>query len=88
VHSLANVKRMSDWLYSLSIAWRALVVFGITYLVTAAIQVLVTIFSVGEGAHSFKEITPGILAPLGAIFQSVTRQFPTVAFAGDGIHKV
>jgi len=59
---------MSDWLYSLPIAWRALVVFGITYLVAAAIQVLVAVFSVGEGAHSFEAITPGILAPLGAIF--------------------
>jgi hypothetical protein len=57
-----------NWLYSLPIAWRALVVFGITYLVAAAIQVLVAVFSMGEGAESFKAITPGILAPLGAIF--------------------
>jgi hypothetical protein len=39
---------MSDWLYNLPIAWMAPVVFGFTYLVAAAIQVIVAVLAVGE----------------------------------------
>jgi hypothetical protein len=59
---------MSDWLHSLPIAWMALLVFGITYLFTAAIYAVVTILSVGERARSFKAISPGLLPVLGLIF--------------------
>jgi hypothetical protein len=43
---------MSDWLHTLPVAWMALLVFGITYLFTAAIYAVVTILSVGERARS------------------------------------
>jgi len=46
----------------------SLVVFGFTYLVTAAIYMAVSVFAVGERARSFKAISPGLLSPLGIIF--------------------
>ena len=39
---------MSDWLHNLPVVWMALVVFGFTYLVTAAIHVVVRVLAVGE----------------------------------------
>ena len=59
---------MSDWLHSLPVAWMALLVFGATYLLAAAIYAVVTLLSVGERARSFKAISPGLLPPLGIIF--------------------
>jgi hypothetical protein len=45
---------MNDWLHNLPIVWMALLVFGLTALVTAAIYLAVTVLSVGERARSFK----------------------------------
>jgi len=59
---------MSDWLHSLPVAWKALLVFGVTYFLAAAIYAVVTVLSVDERARSFKSISPGLLPPLGIIF--------------------
>jgi len=59
---------MSDWLHNLPIVWMALLVFGLTALVTAAIYVVVMGLSVGERARSFKAVSPGMLPPLGVLF--------------------
>src|SRR6266478_4951273 len=59
---------MSDWLHNLPVVWMALVVFGVTYLVTAAIYAVVMVLAVGERARSFKAISPGMLPPLGILF--------------------
>lgn len=59
---------MSYWLHSLPIAWMALLVFGATYLVTAAIYAVVMVLAVGERVRSFKAASPGMLPPLGIIF--------------------
>src|SRR5258708_28707592 len=59
---------MSDWLHNLPVAWMALVAFGLTYLVAAAIYAVVTVLAVGERARSFKAVSPGMLPPLGIIF--------------------
>jgi hypothetical protein len=59
---------MSDWLHNLPTLWMTLVVFGLTYLITAAIQGLVTALAKGERARAFKAISPGMLPPLGIIF--------------------
>jgi hypothetical protein len=59
---------MSDWLHSLPVLRMALLVFGFTYLVTATIYAVITVFAVGERARSFKAISPGLLPPLGIIF--------------------
>src|SRR5262245_8192758 len=59
---------MSDWLHNLPTLWMALLVFGCTYLVTAAIYAVVAVFAVGERSRSFKAISPGLLSPLGIIF--------------------
>src|SRR6266480_4875036 len=59
---------MSDWLHNLPVVWMALVVFGVTYLVTAVIYIAVMLLAVGERARSFKAISAGMLSPLGIIF--------------------
>jgi len=59
---------MSNWLHSLPVGWMALLVFGVTYLLTAGIYAVVTVLSAGERARSFKAISPGLLSPLGIIF--------------------
>src|SRR5215472_12529483 len=59
---------MSDWLHNLPIVWMALVVFGLTALVTAAIYLVVMALSVGDRARSFKAVSPGMLPPLGVLF--------------------
>jgi Protein of unknown function (DUF4239) len=46
----------------------ALVVFGVTYLVAAAISAVVMVLAVGERARSIKAISAGMLSPLGIIF--------------------
>jgi hypothetical protein len=63
-----RAKNMSDWLHNLPILWMALVVFGFTYLVAAAIYAIVMILAVAERARSFKAISAGMLSPLGIIF--------------------
>jgi hypothetical protein len=59
---------MSDWLHNLPLVWMALLVFGLTYLITAMIYIVVTVLAVGERARSFKAVSPGLLSPLGIIF--------------------
>jgi uncharacterized MnhB-related membrane protein len=59
---------MNDWLHNLPIVWMALLVLGLTALVTAAIYVVVMVLSVGERARSFKAVSPGLLPPLGILF--------------------
>src|SRR6266508_4454209 len=59
---------MSDWLHNLPVAWMALVVFGFTYLIAAAIHVTVIVLAHGERARSFKAVSPGMLPPLGILF--------------------
>src|SRR5262249_47145554 len=59
---------MSDWLHSLPVVWMALLVFGVTYLIAAAIYAVVVTLAVGDRARSFKAVSPGLLPPLGIIF--------------------
>jgi hypothetical protein len=59
---------MNDWLHNLPVVWMAVVVFGATYLVAAAINAVVTSLAVGERARSFKAVSAGMLPPLGIIF--------------------
>ena len=59
---------MSDWLHNLPVVGMALVIFGFTYLVAAALYAVVAILAVGERARSFKTISPGMLPVLGIIF--------------------
>jgi len=59
---------MSDWFHNLPVVWMAPVVFGFTYLVSAAIYAVVMVVAVGERGRSFKAVSPGMLPPLGIIF--------------------
>jgi hypothetical protein len=59
---------MSDWLHNLPVPWMALVVFGFTYLLAAAIHSGVAVLATGERTKSLRAISPGMLAPLGIIF--------------------
>src|SRR5260370_42365815 len=49
-----GARNMSDWLHNLPVAWMALVVFGLTYLVAAAIYAVVTVLAVRRRTRSFK----------------------------------
>ena len=59
---------MGDWLHNLPIFWMTFVVFGFTYLLTAAIHALVMVLAKDERARAFKAVSPGMLPPLGIIF--------------------
>jgi hypothetical protein len=59
---------MSDWLHNLPILWMALVIFGFTCLVAAAIYLIVMMLAASERGRSFKAVSPGMLAPLGILF--------------------
>ena len=59
---------MLDWLLGLPFVWLVLVVFGVSYLVAAAIAWVVLRLAVGERARAFKAVSPGLLPPLGVVF--------------------
>jgi len=59
---------MTYWVHNLPIVWMALLVFGLTALVTAAIYLVVMALSVGKRAPSFKAVSPGMLPPLAVLF--------------------
>jgi hypothetical protein len=59
---------MNDWLHNLPVPWMALVVFGFTYMIAAAIYALIAVLAVGERARSFKLVSSGMLPPLGILF--------------------
>jgi hypothetical protein len=59
---------MNEWLHNLPIPWMAVVIFGFTYLVAAAIYLVVSLLAVDERARSFKAVSSGMLSPLGVIF--------------------
>jgi hypothetical protein len=59
---------MNDWLHNLPVSWMALVVFGFTYVVAAAIYAVVATMAVGKLAKSFKLISAGMRSPLGVVF--------------------
>jgi len=59
---------MSDWLHNLPVPEMALVIFGFTYLLAAAIFAGVAIAATEERAKSLKAISPGMLPVLGIIF--------------------
>ena len=59
---------MSDWLINLPVVWMAVVMLLLTYLLTAAIYMVVTRLAVGERARAFKGVSAGILSPLAVLF--------------------
>ena len=59
---------MIDWLHRLPFVWLVVVVFGVTYLVAAAIAWVVLRLAVGARARAFKAVSPGLLPPLGVVF--------------------
>ncbi len=59
---------MGDWLFNLPIGWMALLIFGATYGVAAAVYLIVTRLAVDARGRAFKALSPGMLPPLGIIF--------------------
>jgi hypothetical protein len=59
---------MSDWLHNLPVWQMALVVFGITYLAASGILAIILALAKGERSRAFKQVSPGLLSPLGVIF--------------------
>ena len=59
---------MSDWFHALPLPWMALVVFGFTYALSAAIYAGVAALATGQRAKSFKAMSQSMLPVLGIIF--------------------
>ena len=59
---------MTEWLISLPIIWMALVIFLGTYLVAAAVYLIVMRLAVNDRVRAFKGLSPGMLPPLGILF--------------------
>jgi len=59
---------MSDWFHDLPLVWMAVLVFGITYVIAAAILAGVTILGSGDRARSLRAVSSGVLSPLGILF--------------------
>jgi hypothetical protein len=59
---------MGDWMYNLPVTWMAVVIFLLTFAVTAGLYALVMGLASGERARAFKGVSPGMLPPLGIIF--------------------
>src|SRR5512137_1816297 len=59
---------MSDWLHNLPVPWMALVVFGFTYVLAAAIYVIISRLAAAGLGKTFKSVSPGMLPVLGIIF--------------------
>ena len=56
------------WLHDLSTGWLAVVVFLATYLVAAAIFVVVMALAKERRADAFKAVSPGLLPPMALLF--------------------
>ncbi|MGA2404515.1 MAG: DUF3365 domain-containing protein [Syntrophobacteraceae bacterium] len=59
---------MSDWLQALPVGRLALVIFGLTYAITAVIQAVVAALARNDRVRAFKGLSPGLLPPLGIVF--------------------
>jgi len=59
---------VGDALLNLPVPWMAVAVFGVTYLITGGVYLLVTRLAVNERARAFKAVSPGMLPPLGILF--------------------
>src|SRR5260221_7674183 len=59
---------MNEWLHNLPVWQMALVVFAITYLVAGGIFAVITALAKGERSRVFKQVSVGLLSPLGIIF--------------------
>jgi Protein of unknown function (DUF4239) len=59
---------MSDWLHNLPVPVMALVIFGFTYLLAAALFAGIAMLATEQRAKSLKTISPGMLPVLGIIF--------------------
>jgi hypothetical protein len=57
-----------SWLHDLSTGWLAVVVFAGTYLVAAAIFVVVTTLARDRRADAFRAVSPGLLPPMALLF--------------------
>ena len=59
---------MNDWLHTLPIWQMGVVVFAMTYLVAGGIVIIITALAKGERARMFKQVSAGLLSPLGILF--------------------
>jgi hypothetical protein len=56
------------WLHDLSTGWLAVVVFAASYVVAAAIFIVVVALARGRRGEAFKAVSPGLLPPMGLLF--------------------
>jgi hypothetical protein len=59
---------MTDWFYQLPVSWMTVVIFAVTYGVSAGIWLTIRALVARHGAARFSRIAAGILSPLGTTF--------------------
>jgi hypothetical protein len=59
---------MNDWFHELPVLWMALLVFGITFLLSLGFHAGVAALARSGHAKSFKAVSAGMLSPLGVLF--------------------
>jgi hypothetical protein len=59
---------MSTWIHELPIGWMAMLVFGATYAVAAALHGIAQRLARSERGRAARAITPALLSPLGITF--------------------
>lgn len=68
VRPIGTAASISGWLQDLPFAGLALFVFGVTFLIAAAVYTVVMALAVGERGEAFRAFSPGMLPPMGLLF--------------------
>ena len=68
VRRIGTAASISGWLQDLPFAGLALFVFGVTFVIAAAVYIIVMALAVGARGEAFKALSPGMLPPMGLLF--------------------
>ena len=68
VRRIGSTATVSSWLQDLPLSGLAIVVFAGTFLVAAAVYIVVMALATGEHGAAFKAMSPGMLPPMGLLF--------------------
>jgi hypothetical protein len=58
----------TDWIQNLSLGWLVLIIAAASFLVAAAVYLVVLRLAVGTRRDAFKAVSPGMLPPMGLLF--------------------
>ena len=74
---------MSDWLHNLPVPWMALAIFSFVYLAAGVIFASVHVLAARERLRAFKDVSAGLLSPLGTLF-ALFVAFARMSLSGFG----